>query len=48
MSRNLTLALAEILVLGGSGLADDDLWVPLYDSKTLDGWKANGATSTVS
>jgi hypothetical protein len=52
MSKNtlmvtvLTLALAVILGTGDSGLADDSGWVPLFDGKTLDGWKVNGGTAS--
>jgi Domain of Unknown Function (DUF1080) len=52
MSKNagiitvLTLASAVILVMGGSGLADESGWVPLFDGKTLDGWKVNGGTAS--
>lgn len=36
------LALALTLNLGSSGRADDQGWVPLFDGKSLDGWKVNG------
>jgi Domain of Unknown Function (DUF1080) len=50
MSKNaltimpLTFALA--LILGDTGLADGSDWVPLFDGKTLDGWKVNGGTAS--
>jgi hypothetical protein len=36
------IALALAVNQGGSGLADDRSWVPLFDGKSLDGWKVNG------
>jgi hypothetical protein len=36
------IALALAVNQGGSGLADDRGWVPLFDGKSLDGWKVNG------
>jgi Domain of Unknown Function (DUF1080) len=36
----LTLALA--VIPDGTGLADGPGWVPLFDGKSLDGWKVNG------
>jgi arylformamidase len=36
------LALALMVPLGATGLADDEGWTPLFDGKTLDGWEANG------
>ncbi len=39
------LALALIATLCGAGLADDGGWTPLFDGKTLDGWKVNGGTA---
>jgi hypothetical protein len=41
-----TLALASILVCRGSAAAADSGWVPLFDGKTLDGWKVNGGTAS--
>lgn len=32
--------------LEGTGHADDQGWVPLFDGKTLDGWKVNGGTAS--
>jgi hypothetical protein len=46
MSKNVTLALAVLLVLVHSGLADESDRVPLFDGKTLDGWKVNGGTAS--
>jgi hypothetical protein len=40
----LTLALAVIPF--ANGFADDSGWVPLFDGKTLDGWKVNGGIAT--
>jgi hypothetical protein len=40
----LTLCLA--VLPGVTGLADGSGWVPLFDGKTLDGWKVNGGTAT--
>jgi hypothetical protein len=49
MARRLSLILIMPLFLAvtvgaleRSGLADDQGWVPLFDGKTLDGWKVNG------
>ena len=39
-----TLVLA--VTLGRTGIADDRGWVPLFDGKTLDGWKVNGGTAS--
>ena len=39
----LTLALVVCPVT--AGLCADDGWVPLFDGKTLDGWKVNGGTA---
>src|SRR3954469_13960086 len=38
-------ALALAVIPGGSGVADDEGWTPLFDGKTLDGWKVNGGTA---
>jgi hypothetical protein len=35
-------ALALVICLGQSSPADDEGWTPLFDGKTLDGWKVNG------
>jgi hypothetical protein len=40
----LTLALAGFS--DGTGSADASEWVPLFDGKSLDGWKVNGGTAT--
>ena len=34
------------LISGRTALADDEGWVPLFDGKTLDGWKVNGGTAS--
>ncbi len=39
------LALVLLLGMGQVGLADDGGWTPLFDGKTLDGWKVNGGTA---
>ena len=39
---NPVMALAFALIPGGTSLADDEGWVPLFDGKSLDGWKVNG------
>ncbi len=38
----LALALALLVPLGAPAQADDKDWTPLFDGKTLDGWKVNG------
>jgi hypothetical protein len=40
----LTLALA--IIPSAEGLAEGSGWVPLFDGKTLDGWKVNGGTAS--
>ena len=40
----LTLALVACLVR--ASLCADEGWVPLFDGKTLDGWKVNGGTAS--
>jgi len=40
----LTLALVVCLVT--ASICADDGWVPLFDGKTLDGWKVNGGTAS--
>src|SRR5262249_34911269 len=39
-----TLALVVCLVRASLGA--DEGWVPLFDGKTLDGWKVNGGTAS--
>ena len=36
------VALALTATLAGTGRADESGWVPLFDGKSLDGWKVNG------
>jgi hypothetical protein len=40
------ITLAFAVNLGVTGLADDRDWVPLFDGKSLDGWKVNGGTAS--
>jgi hypothetical protein len=40
------MALAAVVSRGGASLADDRGWVPLFDGKSLDGWKVNGGSAT--
>ena len=40
------MALALVIGLGRSSPADDEGWMPLFDGKTLDGWKVNGGFAT--
>ncbi len=40
-------ALALVICLGQSSPADDEGWTPLFDGKTLDGWKVNGGHATI-
>jgi hypothetical protein len=42
----LTLTLLALPSLGQSACADDEGWTPLFDGKTLDGWKVNGGRAT--
>ncbi len=43
----LTLTLASLAFLGRAAWsADDEGWTPLFDGKTLDGWKVNGGRAT--
>jgi hypothetical protein len=46
MYPRLRTVLAALLVilpcLGSIALADDEVWVPLFDGKTLEGWKVRG------
>jgi hypothetical protein len=39
------LALTLFISLGETGLANDEGWVPLFNGKTLDGWKVNGGNA---
>src|SRR4051794_3570698 len=38
----LSAALIVLSSLGPTALADDEDWTPLFDGKTLDGWKVHG------
>ena len=40
------LALAVVFSAGATVLAADEGWTPLFDGKTLDGWKVNGGVAT--
>jgi hypothetical protein len=40
------LAFSLAVLSGVNGQADESEWVPLFDGKTLDGWKVNGGTAT--
>ena len=40
------LTLALVICLARASLCADDGWVPLFDGKTLDGWKVNGGTAS--
>ncbi len=42
------MAIALIVGLGEASPRDDDGWVPLFDGKTLDGWKVNGGNASYS
>ncbi len=46
MSPALTAALAALAFLGPAAVADDEGWLPLFDGKTLDGWKVHGGTAS--
>jgi hypothetical protein len=37
--------LLALTSLAPTALADDEGWVPLFDGKTLDGWKVNGGNA---
>ena len=39
------LLIALVPVLGLAPLANDEQWIPLFDGKTLDGWKVNGGSA---
>jgi uncharacterized protein (DUF952 family) len=39
------LTLVLLVARTGAGLAGDKDWTPLFDGKTLDGWKVNGGTA---
>jgi hypothetical protein len=41
----LTLALLALSSFVSTAFADDEGWVPLFDGKTLDGWKVNGGNA---
>ncbi len=45
-SIRLVLVSVFFIAFGSSGFADDRDWVPLFDGKTLDGWKVNGGTAS--
>lgn len=36
------MALTLVICVGQSSPADDEGWTPLFDGKTLDGWRVNG------
>ncbi len=40
------LTFALVICLPTSNLSADEGWVPLFDGKTLDGWKVNGGTAS--
>ncbi len=40
------LTLAVLVALTQAGRADDGGWTPLFDGKSLDGWKVNGGTAS--
>ncbi|HEY2158474.1 MAG TPA: family 16 glycoside hydrolase, partial [Isosphaeraceae bacterium] len=40
------LSLAVLASLTQAGRADEGGWTPLFDGKTLDGWKVNGGTAS--
>jgi len=40
------VALALTATLGGTALAADESWTPLFDGKSLEGWKVNGGTAS--
>jgi hypothetical protein len=50
MTKNaLTIMLLTLILTvspGVNGFADDSGWMPLFDGKTLDGWKVNGGTAS--
>src|SRR5437764_826840 len=50
LSRSRTVLTAIFLVVSSSlttsFAAEDQGWVPLFDGKTLDGWKVNGGTAS--
>ena len=41
----LMVTLAFLVRMGQAGIADDGGWTPLFDGRTLDGWKVNGGTA---
>jgi 3-keto-disaccharide hydrolase len=41
----LSLALLALSSFASTASADDEGWVPLFDGKTLDGWKVNGGNA---
>lgn len=45
-SFTLVIALALATTSGTAAFADDPDWTPLFDGKTLDGWKVNGGHAT--
>ncbi len=44
-TRPLTIPILTLAVLVPLARADDGGWTPLFDGKTLDGWKVNGGTA---
>lgn len=40
------LALLLVLTIRSTALAGDEVWLPFFDGKTLDGWTVRGGTAT--
>jgi len=40
------MAIAALVIIAPSGRAAEESWTPLFDGKTLDGWKVKGGPAT--